>query len=90
MLDGLVRGAVLAQADRVVRHHEQRARVAQRRHADGRPHVVCAHNSTTPVLLQCFTSFGPSSPRRIECVSCVITNSVQAWLSAAMRIAARM
>ncbi len=42
MLDGLVGGAVLSQADGVVSHHENGACLAQRRHADGRPHVVCA------------------------------------------------
>ena len=41
MLDGLVGGAVLSQADGVVGHHKDGARLAQCRHADGRPHVVC-------------------------------------------------
>ncbi len=43
VLDGLVGGAVLAQADAVVGHHEDAARMAQRCHADRRPHVVCMH-----------------------------------------------
>ena len=41
MLHGLMRGAVLAQADGVVRHHKQGAGMAERGHADGCPHVVC-------------------------------------------------
>ena len=41
MLHGLMRGAVLPEPDGVVRHHEQGAGVAERRHADGCPHVVC-------------------------------------------------
>ena len=41
MLHRLVSGTVLSQADRVMCHHKQRPAVAQRCHADGRPHVVC-------------------------------------------------
>ncbi len=41
MLDGLVGGAVLAEADGVVGHHEDGARMRQRRHSDRRAHVVC-------------------------------------------------
>ena len=40
VLDGLVRRAVLADADRVVRPDPERLHVPERREPDGRPHVV--------------------------------------------------
>ena len=49
MLDRLVRGAVLAEADRVVRQNEDAAQADQRRHAQGVARVVGEHEERAAV-----------------------------------------